>query len=86
MRRMKGFGLLLSGGVVSLVLAGTALAQTPSGRTYGGAAGELEQQVGGGVEGTGSTLPFTGLDLGIAVAVGLTLLAVGILMRRMASR
>ena len=82
---MKGFGLLLIGGVVSLVLAGTVLAATPSGRAYGGAAGELEQQVGGGVEGTG-TLPFTGLDLGIAVAVGLTLLAVGILMRRMASR
>ena len=82
---MKVLGLLLTGGVASFVLAGTALAQNPSGRAYGGAAGELEQQVGGGVEGTG-TLPFTGLDLGIAVAVGPTLLAVGILMRRMASR
>jgi hypothetical protein len=83
---MKKFGVLLYGGVVSLVLASFASAQTPSGRAYGGAAGELEQQVGsGGVADTGSTLPFTGLDLGIALAAGLALLAIGILMRRLAA-
>ena len=84
---MNKFGVLLYGAVVSLVLAGTAVAQTPSGRAYGGAAGELEQQVGSsGVAGTGSTLPFTGLDLGIALAVGLVLVAIGVLMRRFATR
>ena len=82
---MKAFGVLLYGGLVSLVLAGGAFAQSPSGHAYGGAGGEIEQGVQGSGVASGGTLPFTGLDLGIAIAAGLALLAVGLLMRRLAT-
>ena len=75
-----------------LVLAPTALAAGASGSAgqgYGGKAGEVQNEVSQGplsaVAGK-SSLPFTGLDLGLLVAGGLSLLVVGAGLRRAAKR
>jgi hypothetical protein len=75
-----------------LALAPTALAAGASGSAgqgYGGNAGNVQNEVSqGGVHAvaSGSSLPFTGLDLALLVAGGLTLLIVGAGLRRAAKR
>lgn len=83
---MKVLRILVFAVTASLVLAATALAQSPTGQVYGGAAGEAEEQVGaaGDVAAAGGTLPFTGLDLAVALAAGVVLIAVGFTVRRLA--
>jgi hypothetical protein len=77
--------------VVALVLVPAAFgAGGSAGNGYGGGGGTVQNQVSGaqGVNGTlaasGSkgALPFTGLDLGLLVAGGLVLIAVGAGIRR----
>ena len=67
-----------------LLTAATALAQDPTGSTYSGVGNDIAQQT--GVAGDTATvqglLPFTGLDLAMAVAAGLLLVALGLMIRR----
>lgn len=75
-----------------LAFAPTALAVGGSGSAgqgYGGKAGEVQNEVNQGAlnEVAGkSTLPFTGFDLALLVAGGLSLLVVGAGMRRASKR
>lgn len=79
-------------GVITLFLASAtvALAQAPTGPTYGGVGPSIDEDVAGGVAGevtggavTTGTLPFTGFDVALALAVGLLLIAVGVFARRL---
>jgi len=49
---------------------------------YGGDAGRAQASVAGAVN--GSTLPFTGVNLGLIVLAGLVLVAAGLILRRRA--
>ena len=72
-----------------LVLAPSALAAGGSaGQGYGGAGGNVQNEVGSaaGTAGAGGSLPFTGLDLALLVLGGMTLLVVGAGLRRAAKR
>jgi hypothetical protein len=82
----------LIGLAVSVVVTGTALAGGgPALSTYGGPA-DVQTQLAHGaspvasVKATGGTLPFTGLDLGIAIAIAVGLVALGIASRRWGKR
>jgi hypothetical protein len=82
---MKRGTILFASIVGVLVSASVAVAGTGSSATgYGGAAGAVQSQVSQASKGAvkGSTLPFTGLNLGLVVAGALTLFAVGFAMRR----
>ncbi len=68
----------------ALAFASTALAQDPTGPTYGGPGPNIDDQVGRGGEGVTGTLPFTGRDLTLAVLTALVRIAVGMLTRRLA--
>lgn len=84
MKRFLFAALTLYAGLGSVALA----ASGPSVSGYGGEGGETQTALGGfsGQPPTsapaGETLPFTGLDLGVLVAVALVLLAVGFGLRR----
>jgi hypothetical protein len=69
-----------------LVWASVALAQDPTGRTYGGRGADIDDEVGAGEVAAGQVgfLPFTGRDLALIVLGGLTLVAMGLLTRRAA--
>lgn len=74
-----------------LVLAPTALAAGGSaGSGYGGVGGNVQNDVqqgaldASGTESSGGSLPFTGLDLTLLVAGGMTLLVVGAGLRQAA--
>jgi hypothetical protein len=70
--------------LTSLLAAGAALAQDPTGSTYAGVGNDITQQAGvaGVAAQSQGTLPFTGLDLAVGIVLGLVLIAVGVLMRR----
>lgn len=70
--------LAISVGMLALAMAGTALAG--GGTTENGVSGNIE----GALKSTkpGSTLPFTGTNLAIFVAVAIVLGIVGLAMRR----
>ena len=78
------------GGAIAFALlsVSAALAGSPTGKVYGGAGGNVQKQVQQGATphvhtaATGGTLPFTGLDLGVAVVVALLLLTLGVTLRR----
>jgi hypothetical protein len=76
MGRLLGFAAVALG---VLVWAPLALAQQPSSGL--GEGGGVQGAVGGGGVGAGGTLPFTGLDVLVLFAGGLTLLAVGLGLR-----
>jgi hypothetical protein len=70
---------------VFLATASVALAQEPTGPAYGGVGPSIDEEVGdvaGEVVTTG-TLPFTGFDVALALGVGLLLVAIGVLTRRL---
>lgn len=75
----RRIAVLLGVGIVSLVWASVAFAQSPSTGGYGGAGGNVQGEVGG----AGGSLPFTGLDLLLIIGAGLVLLAAGLTMRRL---
>jgi hypothetical protein len=74
-RRLAAFA---SSVLVYLVMASVALAQEPTQSGYGGTGGNIQ----GDVEGSGGSLPFTGLDLLLLVGAGVLLLAAGFALRR----
>ncbi len=78
---------------LALVVAAPVMAQSPTADAYSGVAGQL--QGGSGDDGSGSdpaaatsngddsgNLPFTGFELGLAVAIGAGLLGTGLVLRR----
>jgi hypothetical protein len=95
---MRSFLVVLIAAFVLGGIATTASAQSPTRDAYGGALGE---QVGGGGSGpsggagdatlvsqgqAGSSLPFTGLDLGLVVLIGAGLVGLGFGLRRATHR
>jgi hypothetical protein len=82
MRRLLTAVLLVL--VLSAVLAAPAFAQSPVQQGYGGEGGGSLGDVRGGAQ--GGTLPFTGIDLALLVAGGLTLTAVGAALVRAGTR
>lgn len=83
---MKKIVVMVLGGLMLLSLQGLAFAQAPTGQAYGGVGPEVDEQVGvaAGDVVVRDVLPFTGLDLALAVGAGLVLLSVGVVMRRTA--
>jgi hypothetical protein len=89
---------VVAGGVVVAMLIGvlfapSAIAQTPTDDQYGTEAANVQQLTAGNGPGTASAggssatspaspLPFTGLDVGIILAVGFMLLVSGFVLRR----
>lgn len=83
--RVRGIGI---GGTVLgfLMFASVALAQDPTGPAYAGAGPDIDQQVSVGQVAANQTgaLPFTGLDLTLALLAGSLLVAMGLVTRRIA--
>jgi hypothetical protein len=71
----------LASAVFALLGAGAAQAAGPSVAGYGGKAGGVEGQVATASHPAG-TLPFTGLNLTLALLAGIVLVAVGLYLRR----
>lgn len=88
MRRFKdGYWLLASGIATSLVAAPVAAAQSSSVETYGGQQPFVAGAGGGGGGGSADpsaagSLPFTGMDVMLALGGGLVLLALGFALAR----
>lgn len=85
---MNGFKNRLAAGAIAvsllaLALAPSALAAGSSVKGYGGAGGHVQSALASEAQGTAAAtssgaLPFTGLDIVLALAGGLVLLALGI--------
>ena len=58
----------------------------PTASTYGGSAGNVQQDLASGSLGSGSSLPFTGMNLVLIALAGVALIATGVLLRRRASK
>jgi hypothetical protein len=75
-----------------LAAAPAALADSSAVDTYGGNGGSVAAGVAAGGSGgsagsdTSGSLPFTGLDVGLIVGVGLVLLLIGVAMARLSRR
>jgi hypothetical protein len=63
-----------------------ALGQEPTGPAYAGSGPDIDEQVSRGqvAAGHAGALPFTGLDITLALVAGLLLVAMGLLTRRIA--
>lgn len=84
---MRVRGLSIGGAVMAFfVWASVALAQDPTGPTYGGRGPDIDSQVesGGVAAGQVGVLPFTGRDLALIVLGALLLVGMGLLTRRVA--
>ncbi len=87
---MKQFKVFLGAALAFLTFASVAVAQDPTGPTYAGRGQDVDQQINQGQvagqagEVVTGTLPFTGLDIALAVFTGFALLAVGLFTRRLA--
>jgi hypothetical protein len=91
--RMTRFTVaVLAAGVLALAFASAAVAENSSVETYAGGGGNIQTQVGSGdpsdpsATGGSGSLPFTGLDVGLALGGGLVLLAGGVLIARLTPR
>lgn len=91
MRRIKnGYWLLASGIVTSLVVAPAAAAQSSSVETYAGQQPFVAGAGGSGGSGSAAdpsaagSLPFTGMDVMLALGGGLVLLMLGFALARVA--
>ncbi|MDX6397858.1 MAG: hypothetical protein QOJ43_1266 [Gaiellaceae bacterium] len=83
--RVRGVGI--AGTVLAfLMFVSVALAQEPTGPAYAGAGPDIDEQVSRGqvAAGQAGALPFTGLDITLALLAGLLLVAMGLLTRRIA--
>jgi hypothetical protein len=69
-----------------LMFASVALGQEPTGPAYAGSGPDIDEQVSRGqvAAGHAGALPFTGLDITLALVAGLLLVAMGLLTRRIA--
>jgi hypothetical protein len=84
--------------VLALAFASASFAQNSSVETYGGDGGKVQTQIASGGDpsdpsdpcasatGYPGSLPFTGLDLGLALGGGVILLAAGALIARLTPR
>lgn len=84
---MRVRGLSVSGVLLAFfVWASAALAQDPTGPTYGGRGPDVDSQVDTGEVAAGQVgfLPFTGRDLALIVLGALLLVGMGLLTRRVA--
>jgi hypothetical protein len=82
---MKVRGVGLGTAVIAFLLsASVALAQEPTGPAYGGSGPNIDAQVGGAAAGQGGSLPFTGLDVTLALVAGCLLVMTGLVARRVA--
>jgi hypothetical protein len=91
--RVRSYTVLAAALAAMAILPATALAQDASVGTYGGDGGNVLQQLesgndsgaGGGTADSDSSgsLPFTGLDIGMALGGGLLLLASGVALSRL---
>jgi hypothetical protein len=83
--RVRGVGIV--GTVFAfLVFVSVAFAQEPTGPAYAGSGPDIDEQVSRGqvAAGQAGALPFTGLDITLALLAGLLLVAMGLLTRRIA--
>ena len=83
----------LAAAVLALAFASAAFAENSSVETYGGGGGGVQTQIASGANPSdpsatpdSGSLPFTGLDLGLALGGGLVLLAGGALIARLTPR
>jgi hypothetical protein len=90
---MKTLTFLVALFAVTLTVAGSAMAQSISSDPYLNSAGQVQGQLQGGGGGgddddgtaaSGSSLPFTGLDIALLAGGGFLLLGAGVAMRRLA--
>lgn len=90
---MKRLALLMAVVALALVVAVPAYGQSAVTDTYAGEGGGIVGNVEGGngptaptqtVSSSGGSLPFTGLDLGLLALGGVTLVGVGVGLRRVA--
>jgi hypothetical protein len=72
--------------VVALALAPAAMADSSSVGTYGGQGGEVAGSVASDPGNQASSLPFTGLDVGLMAGGGALLLLIGLTMARAVPR
>ena len=94
LRRRSITATLVAVALVGAIGAGTAYAATPATDNYGGVKGVVTGGGGNGPSGGvlaedtggGSTLPFTGADLGLYGAAGIGMIGAGLLLRRAGSR
>jgi hypothetical protein len=91
LRRRSITTTLVAVALVGAIGAGTAYAATPANQQYGGVKGVVTGGGGnnGGVLGEttgGSTLPFTGADLGLYASAGIGMIGAGLLLRRAGTR
>jgi hypothetical protein len=90
--RRRSIAALVAVAVVGAIGAGTAYAATPADNEYGAVEGVVtggggpSAGVAGDVTGGGSTLPFTGADLGLYASAGIGMIGAGLLLRRAGSR
>ena len=72
----------------ALLFATVAVAQAPTGRTYGGVGPSIDEEVAGGAVGgavASGALPFTGFDAALALSVGVLLIVLGFATRKFAA-
>jgi hypothetical protein len=93
LRRRSITTTLLAVVLVGAIGAGTAYAATPANQEYGGVKGVVTGGGGNGPTGGvlaettgGSTLPFTGADLGLYASAGIGMIGAGLLLRRAGTR
>jgi hypothetical protein len=94
LRRRSITATLVAVALVGAIGAGTAYAATPATDNYGGVEGVVTGGGGNGPSGGvlaedtggGSTLPFTGADLGLYASAGIGMIGAGLLLRRAGTR
>jgi hypothetical protein len=94
LRRRSITATLVAVALVGAIGAGTAYAATPATDNYGGVKGVVTGGGGNGPSGGvlaedtggGSTLPFTGADLGLYASAGIGMIGAGLLLRRAGTR
>jgi hypothetical protein len=92
LRRRSITTALVAVTLVGAIGAGTAYAATPANDQYGAVEGVVtggggpSAGVAGDVTGGGSTLPFTGADLGLYASAGIGMIGAGLLLRRAGRR
>ncbi len=79
---MKRLAILITGLVLALSVASSAMAQSSTCQAYNNCSATTTSEV----SSTTSTLPFTGLDVALLLAGGAGLLGTGLVVRRISRR
>jgi hypothetical protein len=83
--RLRLASLIVTGSLLALGVVPAALAADADEVVYGGAPGNVQQDLASGALGNEGTLPFTGLNLALIIVAGVALIATGILLKRRSS-